>query len=142
MSEAPVPNAAPTHAKQSLRVWLRMLGATTVIEKTVRAYLKARFDSTLPRFDVLAMLDREAAPVTLSALSAKLLVSNGNVTGLVARLVAPRSCRTQRGPPCPARAAKGRTGAKEGWTSRIRKGKQAGRRQTDTLTPARKALLV
>lgn len=87
MSEAPVPNAAPTHAKQSLRVWLRMLGATTVIEKTVRAYLKARFDSTLPRFDVLAMLDREAAPVTLSALSAKLLVSNGNVTGLVARLV-------------------------------------------------------
>lgn len=78
--------AVPTHAKQSLRVWLRMLGATTIVEKTVRAYLKARFDSTLPRFDVLAMLDREDAPVTLSALSAKLLVSNGNITGLVARL--------------------------------------------------------
>lgn len=77
---------APSHAKQSLRVWLRMLGATTIIEKTVRAYLKARFDSTLPRFDLLSALDREAEPVTLSALSAKLLVSNGNVTGLVARL--------------------------------------------------------
>ena len=78
---------AEPHAKQSLRVWLRMLGATTIIEKKIRAYLKAEFDSTLPRFDVLAALDRETAPITLSQLTDHLLVSNGNVTGLVNRLV-------------------------------------------------------
>lgn len=75
------------HAKQSLRVWLRMLGATTIIEKTIRNYLKARFDSTLPRFDVMSVLDRQDGPMTMSELSDKLLVSNGNVTGLVSRLV-------------------------------------------------------
>lgn len=78
--------AAP-HAKQSLRVWLRMLGATTIIEKTIRNHLKTRFDSTLPRFDVMSVLDRNHGPMTMSELSDKLLVSNGNVTGLVSRLV-------------------------------------------------------
>ncbi len=78
--------AAP-HAKQSLRVWLRMLRATTIIEKRIRGYLKTEFDSTLPRFDVLSALDRETAPITMSQLTDHLLVSNGNLTGLVNRLV-------------------------------------------------------
>lgn len=76
-----------SHAKQSLRVWIRMLRATTLIEKRIRSHLKSGFDSTLPRFDVLAALSREKAPVTMSELTAHLLVSNGNVTGLVNRLV-------------------------------------------------------
>ncbi len=76
-----------SHAKQSLRVWIRMLRATTLIEKRIRSYLKGEFDSTLPRFDVLAALSREQAWVTMSELTAHLLVSNGNVTGLVNRLV-------------------------------------------------------
>lgn len=76
-----------SHAKQSLRVWLRMLRATTIIEKRIRAYLKTEFDSTLPRFDVLSALDRETAPITMSQLTDHLLVSNGNLTGLVNRLV-------------------------------------------------------
>jgi DNA-binding MarR family transcriptional regulator len=78
--------AAP-HSKQSLRVWLRMLGVTTMIEKTIRTHLKSRLDSTLPRFDVMAVLDRQVGTMTMSELSDKLLVSNGNVTGLVSRLV-------------------------------------------------------
>lgn len=78
---------AQPHAKQSLRVWLRMLRATTIIEKRIRAYLKAEFDSTLPRFDVLSALYRETAPITMTQLTDHLLVSNGNVTGLVNRLV-------------------------------------------------------
>lgn len=78
---------AKLHAKQSLRVWLRMLRATTIIEKRIRAYLKAEFDSTLPRFDVLSALYRETAPITMSQLTDHLLVSNGNLTGLVNRLV-------------------------------------------------------
>lgn len=96
--------AAP-HAKQSLRVWLRMIGTTTIIEKSIRNYLKTRFNSTLPRFDVMSALDRNHGPMTMSELSDKLLVSNGNVTGLVSRLVEdgmmrrevdPEDRRTQR----------------------------------------------
>ena len=49
--------------------------------------LIARFDTTLPRFDVMAALDREPDGLTMSALSEHLLVSNGNVTNIVARLV-------------------------------------------------------
>lgn len=78
---------AQPHAKQSLRVWLRMLRATTIIEKRIRAYLRAELDSTLPRFDVLSALYRETAPITMSQLTDHLLVSNGNLTGLVNRLV-------------------------------------------------------
>lgn len=75
------------HAKQSLRLWLRLLAATTVLEKSIRAYLKSNCNSTLPRFDVLAALDRASGKVTMSQLSERLLVSNGNVTGVVSRLV-------------------------------------------------------
>ncbi|MFL6754908.1 MAG: MarR family winged helix-turn-helix transcriptional regulator [Sphingomicrobium sp.] len=75
------------HTKQSLRLWLRLLDTTTFVEKNISSYLKANFDSTLPRFDVLAALDRAGAPLTMSELSQRLLVSNGNVTGVVARLV-------------------------------------------------------
>ena len=74
------------HAKQSLRVWLRMLSATTIIEKSIRAHLKSRCDSTLPRFDVMSALDRMQEPITMSELTNRLLVSGGNVTGLINRL--------------------------------------------------------
>jgi DNA-binding MarR family transcriptional regulator len=73
--------------KQRLRLWLRLLSCATAIEKKARAMLIARFDTTLPRFDVMAALDREMDGLTMSALSEHLLVSNGNVTAIVARLV-------------------------------------------------------
>jgi len=75
------------HTKQSLRLWLRLLDTATFVEKNVRSYLKVNCDSTLPRFDVLAALDRAGSPLTMSELSQRLLVSNGNVTGVIARLV-------------------------------------------------------
>jgi len=71
----------------SVRLWLRLLSCTMVIEKQVRRGLAERFDSTLPRFDVLAALDRHPEGMTMGALSRPLLVSNGNVTGLVQTLV-------------------------------------------------------
>lgn len=74
------------HSKQSLRLWLRLLNTTTVIEKSIRSYLAQAFETTLPRFDLLAALDRCPNGLTMSELSDHLLVSNGNVTGLVARL--------------------------------------------------------
>ncbi|GAB4536537.1 MAG: MarR family transcriptional regulator [Parvularculaceae bacterium] len=74
------------HSKQSLRLWLKILGCATVVEKTLRNRLAQEFGSTLPRFDVLAALDRDPEGLTMSELSSRLLVSNGNVTGLVTRL--------------------------------------------------------
>lgn len=90
MPSNPTPVADETgepHAKQSLRLWIRMIATTTIVEKAIRAHLKLNCDSTLPRFDVLAALDRLPGKVTMSQLSRKLLVSNGNVTGLISRLV-------------------------------------------------------
>lgn len=80
--------AAPqTLSKQRLRLWLRLLRASRGIEARLREELRARHDSTLPRFDVLAALDRHGAGLRMSDLSARLRVSNGNVTGIVDRLV-------------------------------------------------------
>lgn len=72
----------------SVRLWLRLLSCTMVIEKQVRRGLADAFDTTLPRFDVLAALDRHPEGMTMGALSSSLLVSNGNVTALVQKLVA------------------------------------------------------
>jgi len=46
------------HSKQSLRLWLKLLGCTVIVEKRLRARLDAEFATTLPRFDVLAALER------------------------------------------------------------------------------------
>lgn len=76
------------HSKQSLRLWLKMLGCTTVIGNALRNRLRETFDTTLPRFDVLAALDRNPEGLTMGTLSRFLMVSNGNVTGVVNRLAA------------------------------------------------------
>ena len=75
------------HSKQPLRLWLRLLGCSTAIEKKARAMLVERFATTLPRFDVLAALDRAPDGLMMSELSSQLLVSNGNITAIVSRLV-------------------------------------------------------
>lgn len=66
-----------------LRVWLRLLTCVDMIESLVRAELHAQFATTLPRFDVLAALDAARTDLTMGALSARLMVTSGNVTGLV-----------------------------------------------------------
>ena len=71
--------------KSSVRVWLRLLSCTMAIEKEVQRRFAER-DMTLPRFDVLAALDRHGE-MNMGALSKSLLVSNGNVTQLVKNLV-------------------------------------------------------
>lgn len=70
----------------SVRLWLRLLSCAMVVEKQVRRGFAEQFDTTLPRFDVLAALARNADGMTMGALSRALLVSNGNVTGLVQKL--------------------------------------------------------
>ena len=72
--------------KQSLRVWLRLLSCENQIEQYLRTCLRKEFDVTLPQFDVLSELDHAGQQLTMSQLSEKLMVSNGNVTGVVDRL--------------------------------------------------------
>ena len=77
----------PEDHGNELRLWLRLLTCTTLIEGEVRSRLRERFDVTLPRFDLMAQLDRAHKGMTLGELSQRMMVSNGNVTGLVDRLV-------------------------------------------------------
>ncbi|ABQ67197.1 MarR family winged helix-turn-helix transcriptional regulator [Rhizorhabdus wittichii] len=72
--------------QMDVRVWLRLLSCVTVIEKRLRRRFVAQYDTTLPRFDVMATLERFPDGVSMGELSRALLVSNGNVTALVKQL--------------------------------------------------------
>lgn len=77
----------PEDHADELRLWLRLLTCTNLIEGEIRTRLRERFDVTLPRFDLMAQLDKAPDGMTLSDVSKRMMVSNGNVTGLVERLV-------------------------------------------------------
>jgi DNA-binding MarR family transcriptional regulator len=66
----------------SVRLWLRMLSCTNRIEGVVRQNLQAKFQTTLPRFDLMAQLERARAGVKMSELSQRMMVTGGNVTGI------------------------------------------------------------
>jgi DNA-binding MarR family transcriptional regulator len=70
-----------------LRVWLALFSSVKQIEALVRTNLRETFSSTLPRFDLLSQLYRSPGGLTMGEMSARLMVTNGNVTGLIARLV-------------------------------------------------------
>jgi DNA-binding MarR family transcriptional regulator len=72
----------------SLRLWLRLLSCTATMERHVRERLRVRFDTTLPRFDMMAQLNREPRGLKMTELSRRLMVTGGNVTGLTDQLVA------------------------------------------------------
>jgi DNA-binding MarR family transcriptional regulator len=72
----------------SLRLWLRLLSCSTQLERQIRARLRERFGTTLPRFDFLAQLDRHPDGLRMSALSRNLMVTGGNVTIIADQLVA------------------------------------------------------
>lgn len=74
-------------ATQRLRLWLQMLKAVRHVESDLRERLRAGYDMTLPRFDVLAALQAAPDGLKMTDLSQQLMVSNGNVTGIVERLV-------------------------------------------------------
>ena len=80
--------SARPQVKQRLRLWIRLLRATRAIEAELRERLRVQFAMTLPQFDVLAALQREEHGMSMTELSRRLMVSNGNVTGIVERLVA------------------------------------------------------
>jgi DNA-binding MarR family transcriptional regulator len=73
---------------EALRLWLRLLACTLTIEREIRSRLRGRFGVSLPRFDLMAQLDRHPAGLKMSELSRRLMVTGGNVTGLTDQLVA------------------------------------------------------
>ncbi|MBS0559995.1 MAG: MarR family transcriptional regulator [Proteobacteria bacterium] len=78
----------PVDHKREVRLWLRLLTCTTLIENEIRRRLRRDFDVTLPRFDLMAQLEKAPDGMTLGEVSRRMMVSNGNVTGLVERLAA------------------------------------------------------
>ena len=85
------PSSTP-HSKQRLRLWLKLLRLTRRVEGELRERLRVSYGATLPRFDVMAALFRADSGradhgLTMTELSRALMVSNGNVTGIIERLV-------------------------------------------------------
>lgn len=75
------------HDHATLKLWLRLLACSTQIEQQIRRQLRARFGTTLPRFDYLAQLARHPQGLRMNLLSRYLMVTGGNVTGLTDQLV-------------------------------------------------------
>ncbi|GAA6199031.1 MarR family transcriptional regulator [Aquicoccus sp. SU-CL01552] len=73
-------------SKSRLRLWLKLLKASNLIEDQIRRRLRDQYQSTLPRFDVMSALSRSPEGLKMSQISEMLRVSNGNVTGIVDRL--------------------------------------------------------
>src|SRR5260370_23767298 len=71
---------------RALRIWLRLLTCTQLIEKQVRARLRRQFATTLPRFDLMAQLERFPEGLKMNALSRLLMVTGGNITAIVDQL--------------------------------------------------------
>lgn len=87
MSETAQTTRSMALDQRRLRLWLRMLRTTRQVEGRLRDFLRAEFNTTLPRFDVMAALEKSPQGLTMGEISEQLLVSNGNVTGIIERLV-------------------------------------------------------
>ena len=72
---------------EALRLWLRMLTCTQLVEKQVRNGLRAQFATTLPRFDLMSQLERSPDGLKMNELSRRMMVTGGNVTGITDQLV-------------------------------------------------------
>lgn len=79
--------AARPDDHRALRLWLRMLTCTQLIERHIRNELRTRFGTTLPRFDLMSQLERHPEGLKMNELSRRMMVSGGNVTGITDQLV-------------------------------------------------------
>ena len=85
--EARLHGTSHSEHPQELRLWLRLLTCTQLIEKQIRTELRLQFDTTLPRFDLMAQLERNPDGLKMNDLSRRMMVSGGNVTGITDQLV-------------------------------------------------------
>ncbi len=117
---------------QSLKLWLRMLSCTVRIENEIRSRLRATFDITLPRFDLMAQLERHPDGLRMGELSKRMMVTGGNITGitdqlesenLVVRVADPKDRRAYSVKLTPAgrRAFADMAAVHEGWVAELLK---------------------
>ncbi len=85
--EARLVGTGPAEHSQELRLWLRLLTCSHLIESRLRAALREQFDMTLPRFDLMAQLERAPEGLKMNELSRRMMVTGGNVTGITDQLV-------------------------------------------------------
>lgn len=71
---------------QAIRLWLRLLTCTNMVEARLRSRLRDDFATTLPRFDFMAQLERAPDGLTMGELSRRMMVSGGNISGIAAQL--------------------------------------------------------
>ena len=79
--------AARPDDHRALRLWLRLLTCTQLVERHIRNELRTRFGTTLPRFDLMSQLERHPEGLKMNELSRRMMVSGGNVTGITDLLV-------------------------------------------------------
>ncbi len=85
--EARLDGTTDAEHPETLRLWLRLLTCTQLIEKQVRSGLRRQFDTTLPRFDLMAQLERAREGMKMNELSRRMMVTGGNITGITDQLV-------------------------------------------------------
>jgi len=88
MSDADLESRVVDDHHQALKLWLRLLACTTRVETQIRNRLRQDFATTLPRFDLLAQLERHPNGLSMRELSQRLMVTGGNVTGITDQLEA------------------------------------------------------
>lgn len=71
---------------EALRLWLRLLTCTNLVEGDIRSRLRQEFAVTLPRFDLMSQLDRHPEGLKMGELSRRMMVTGGNVTGITDQL--------------------------------------------------------
>ncbi len=85
--EARLDGTSAAEHPEALRLWLRLLTCTQLIERQLRSELRDQFDTTLPRFDLMAQLERARDGMKMNELSRRMMVTGGNVTGITDQLV-------------------------------------------------------
>lgn len=88
MEELDLESRANADDHQALRLWLRLLSCTHRVEGVIRNRLRQDFATTLPRFDLLAQLERSPDGLQMRELSKRLMVTGGNITGITDQLEA------------------------------------------------------
>ena len=86
--QSDVETRAHSEHAPALRLWLRMLACTNLIEAQIRSRLRSHFGITLPRFDLMSQLERSPEGLKMGELSKRMMVTGGNVTGITDQLVA------------------------------------------------------
>ena len=68
------------------RAWLALLRCFSSIERVLMQHISQEYNSSLPRYDILTALALSKHSLTMGELASKLMVSKGNITGVVRRL--------------------------------------------------------